>query len=683
VWGEEDHGSARAPALDGLRGVAVAGVLLFHAGATGFDGGFLGVSIFFTLSGFLITSLLLVEHESTGRIGLGHFWARRARRILPAALLALAGVALYGLTVADAHQASRLPGDGLSALAEVANWRFVFGDQSYAALFSAPSPVQHFWSLAIEEQFYLVFPLVVFAVLALAHGRRRPLTSVVVTLAVASAALAAVMFSPGHDPSRVYYGTDTRAVELLVGALLAIALAGRRRLAGRTTQLAVAGIGTVALVALLVSWVTVEQGDGFLYRGGLATHALLAAAVIAAALVPGPVRTALSFAPIRALGLISYGVYLYHWPVFLWLTPERTGLDGVALFGERMAVTLALATVSYMWIEQPIRHGRRLSGWRPAAVAALVAATVAALFVNLPEVPSSSKIVFRAVNRPAAALAGLPDADADTSTLPLTGPAPDRGAAATTPTTAAPVPTAPAAPAALPPPAPPVQRIMLVGDSVAQTLGRGLERWGPAHGVRVMNAARFYCGIARGGRLAMTWGRTAKPCEDWGDRWPEALDRFRPDVVAVLSTIWDIGDRQRDEWGPDYLSVGDDRFDQFVIDEWRQAVTILGSRGARVVWLTSPCSSEDALTRNLQYSNGKYIPALLGSTPVVRLNFSANICPEGAFRNQLGPVAEGRPDGMHFSDAGADWIASWLGPQLANPYLHNTAVAETFRVRRF
>ena len=198
--GRKTGDSARAPALDGLRGAGRGrGPAVPRRRSTGLGGGFLGVSIFFTLSGFLITSLLLVEHESTGRIGLGHFWARRARRILPAALLALAGVALYGLTVADAQQASRLPGDGLSALAEVANWRFVFGDQSYAALFSAPSPVQHFWSLAIEEQFYLVFPLVV---VGDARRSRRPAPSadaiVVVALAVGvrRAGRAAVLARP-------------------------------------------------------------------------------------------------------------------------------------------------------------------------------------------------------------------------------------------------------------------------------------------------------------------------------------------------------------------------------------------------------------------------------------------------------------------------------------------------------
>ena len=199
-----------------------------------------------------------------------------------------------------------------------------------------------------------------------------------------------------------------------------------------------------------------------------------------------------------------------------------------------------------------------------------------------------------------------------------------------------------------------------------------------------MNAARFYCGIARGGRLGMTLGSTAKPCEDWGDRWPAMLDRFQPDVVVVLSTIWDIGDRQRDEWGPDYLSAGrSDRFDQFVIDEWRQAVDVLGSRGARVVWLTSPCSSEDAADPQPPVRERQLPPRAAAARPRSSGSTSrADICPDGAFRNQLGPVADARPDGMHFSDAGADWIASWLGPQLADPYLHN-AVAETFRVRRF
>ena len=657
------------PALDGLRGLAVLGVLLFHGEISGFGGGFLGVSVFFTLSGFLITSLLLVERDKKRRISLGKFWGRRARRILPAALIALAGIAIFGLTVADAHQAERLPADGISALTEVANWRFVLGDQSYAALFSAPSPAQHFWSLAIEEQFYLIFPLIVTALLFAASGRRKVLTIVVVTLAVISAGLAALLYSPGHDPSRVYYGTDTRAVELLIGALLALLLTGRRRLETRSVRIGVAAVGTIALVALFAMWTAVEQSDGVLYRGGLAVHALLVAAVITAALVPGPVRAALASPPFIALGLISYGVYLYHWPIFLWLTPERTGLDGYALFGERLALTIAVATVSFLWIERPIRYGTFRARWKPLLAATAGAAAVAALFVSVPSSSSAPKIVFSAVQKPTAALAGA-------ASLPNTGPTADAqtarrdGAAAPTPATA---------PDAVAPP--PVHRILLVGDSVAQTLGRGLERWGSANGVSVVNAGRYYCGIARGGRLAMAMGNTANPCEDWPQRWPGMLDRVRPDVVVVLTTIWDVGPRQRDDWGPDYIGVGDARFDQLVTTDWKAAVDTLDSRGARVVWLTSPCSAEAPIDHNLQYANQLYLASVRRTTPMIQVDLDARVCPDGKFSNQLGPVAEGRPDGMHFSDAGADWVASWLGPKLASPYLQSE-VPSLVRVRR-
>jgi peptidoglycan/LPS O-acetylase OafA/YrhL len=677
VWGGGERSLARVPALDGLRGLAVAGVLLFHGAFGWAGGGFLGVSIFFTLSGFLITSLLLTEHESTGRIGLGHFWGRRARRILPAALLALAGIAVYGLTVADASQVTRLPADGLSALFEVANWRFVFGDQSYAALFSSPSPVQHFWSLAIEEQFYLVFPLIVLATLSVTHGEREGLAIVIVVLGTVSVVLAGVLYTPGEDPSRVYYGTDTRAVELLMGALLAVALTGRHRLESRGSQLVIAALGAVALLALILGWLVVEQSDEFLYRGGLTLHALLVSTVIAAALVPGPVRAALAITPLRALGFISYGAYLYHWPIFLWLSPERTGLDGWALFGVRLAVTIGVAALSWYYIEQPILNGRRITGWRPALVAPAAAVAVAALFITLPGPSRGSDIVFSAVRKPAAALADLPEPAGatpapTTPTLPVTGP--DAAAAA-------PAPVAATVVVPPPPPPPPVRRILMLGVSVAQTVGRGLERWGPGNGVVVVNAARYYCGIARGGRLGALLGREANTCGDWNRVWPSLLDRVRPDVVVMLSTIWDIGARQRDAWGPDFLRGGDPRFDQYVADEWRQAAQLLGSRGARVVWLTNPCSAQDGLSRDLRYANTKYLPELQKTHPVIKLDLFARVCPNGQFTNRLGAVADARPDGVHFSDSGADWVAGWLGPRLVDPHLTSDR-APVVRVRR-
>jgi hypothetical protein len=159
------------------------------------------------------------------------------------------------------------------------------------------------------------------------------------------------------------------------------------------------------------------------------------------------------------------------------------------------------------------------------------------------------------------------------------------------------------------------------------------------------------------------------------------LARMHPDVVVVLSTIWDISPRQRDEWGPDYVSAGDPRFDSFVESEWRQAVATLGARGARVVWLTDPCSAEAPISKELHYANTKYIPSLLRTTPAVKVDLAARVCPEGTFTDQLGPVADGRPDGMHFSDPGADWVATWLGPRLTDPGLHSELAPAT-RVRR-
>ena len=654
----------RVPALDGLRGLAVAGVLLFHGGVTWLGGGFLGVSTFFTLSGFLITSLLIVEHETTGTIALGRFWARRARRLLPALFLTIAGIAVLGVVIAEGAQATRLPGDALSALLYVANWRFVLGDQSYAGLFSEPSFVQHFWSLAIEEQFYLLFPLVVLGVLAgsrhvpgarRARRDRRRLAIVLGAAVAGSAVLAWMLTVPGAEPSRVYYGTDTRAAELLAGALLACAIGGRTFEDGRRARTALAAGGTVALAAILAAWMTTAVDARRLYHGGFATYAALTAIVIAAAHVDGPVQRALAWRPLRLLGFVSYGAYLFHWPVFLWLTPERTGLDGGALLALRLTVTLGLATLSYQFVEQPIRTGAR---WRtrPALVAAPVAlGALAAVVLVAPFGQAAPVITFKPVESTQEVLrearadrrsqppAPAPAADNAANLLAL----PDTGGAA-----------------AAPAPAPPVQRIMVVGDSVGMTLGRGLERWGRDQGVAVLNSARFWCAIVRGGEVGALLGKRSSPqCESWPIKWAADLDRFQPDVVVVLTTIWDVAGRRRPEWGPDFIGPGDPRFDRWVVSEWRAAAQLLGSRGAQVVWLTTPCAAAPEVDRMLQHANEHYVTALaLGGVTTVDLD--AHVCPGGTFSETVDGVGDARPDGLHFSDAGADVTARWLGPRL-------------------
>ena len=374
------------PALDGLRGLAVIGAILFHGGFTWARGGFLGVSTFFVLSGFLITNLLVREWDNGGTIRLGRFWIRRLRRLLPAALLALALVALLWWQLGTAEQLAKLRWDMLAALAYVANWRFYFAGTSYAELFSAPSPLQHFWSLAIEEQFYLLFPPAVIALLR-AGGRRLLATGVCTAITVAIL----LQFGLGGDFDRIYYGTDSRAAELLIGALLALwwsnpsrQAPGRGEQAGKesTRFLTVDIAGIAALAGMFWSWGAVTNTSGVLARGGLPAYALLTAVIIYAASRPGWVARCLSLRPLRWIGLISYGLYLYHWPVFLILDDHRLGWSAAPLFALRMAVTTLIAVASFHLLEMPIRRGQVFKTDPAALRAALAGALVVATLRN-------------------------------------------------------------------------------------------------------------------------------------------------------------------------------------------------------------------------------------------------------------------------------------------------------------
>ena len=336
---------AYVPALDGLRGLAVGGVLAFHAGV-GLPGGFIGVSVFFTLSGYLITTLLLAEHETQGRVSLAGFYSRRARRLLPASLTCLIAVTLAGPWW-SATQQDHLPGDVWAALANVANWRFAVAEHSYAELFRAdPSPVAHYWSLAIEEQLYLLLPLVV--VLCLCRSRR---TLLAVTAGLVALSLAATVTA--SDLNLAYHGTHTRGAELLIGALLAQVGVDRLVRRGGSDLL-----GAAALAGLILAMATTHVEDRWLYRGGWVAIGLASAAVICAASSGGVVARRLSAPRLVAFGRISYGVYLYHWPLFLLLDEGRTGLSGWPLVAVRIAATMAVATASSRWIELPVRNGR-------------------------------------------------------------------------------------------------------------------------------------------------------------------------------------------------------------------------------------------------------------------------------------------------------------------------------------
>ncbi|MEV0017167.1 acyltransferase family protein [Streptomyces tendae] len=369
--------------LDGLRGLAVLGVLLFHAGH--FDGGFLGVDLFFVLSGFLITGLLLTEaRDRDGRIDLLAFWGRRARRLLPALAVVLAGTLLLVWPLGPPNLLRYALDDGPWVTANLANWHFVadrvgYWDSADTRVFS------HLWSIAVEEQFYVVWPLVL-CLVARGRGAGRRVAAVAVAGAVASLVLMVVLTAPA-DTTRVYEGTDTRAFSLLLGALAATPPAARlvsragEDAAGRWSVLLGAGIGAY--------WVVADgQNSPSLFQGGLFLHAL-AAALLVALLARAPRTPAgrfLAAAPLRRLGLISYSLYLWHWPVYLVLSEERLGLAGAPRTAVLLAVSVALAWLSKVLVEDPVRFRARWAKGRTGAVALVATfAALAALWTAVPQ----------------------------------------------------------------------------------------------------------------------------------------------------------------------------------------------------------------------------------------------------------------------------------------------------------
>lgn len=348
------------PGLDGLRAIAVIGVLLYHHDPSRVPGGWLGVSLFFTLSGFLIGSLALAERSATDGIDLRAFWSRRIRRLVPASLAALA-MAMALVVVSELWTVRDTVDDVRAAALQIANWHLIGADTPYADIGAVPSPVQHYWSLAIEEQFYLVFPLLMW----LSARRPRLLLPVVSGVAVVGLALQ-LRFD---DIDRIYFGTDTRAPELAAGVLLA--MAWPRVSEFLRTRPGVADLlGAAGVLGTLGAFAVVDLGTRSVASGFLVAVTVLWCALIAGTVFGPRTRPLLERRPLPGIGAISYGLYLYHWPIFLFLTRDRTGLSGLALLGVRVAATFVVAMLSARLLELPIRRRE----WRFGPTLAMAAA---------------------------------------------------------------------------------------------------------------------------------------------------------------------------------------------------------------------------------------------------------------------------------------------------------------------
>jgi peptidoglycan/LPS O-acetylase OafA/YrhL len=653
------------PALDGVRALAVAVVVLFHAGVSALPGGFLGVDAFFVLSGFLITSLLLGEVQRSGRVKLTAFWGRRARRLLPALLVMLVAVAVAGRYLLPPLDFRLLRGDEFAALGYVANWRMIYRGADYFAQTAAASPVQHTWSLGIEEQFYLLWPLILVAVLVLpTRLRRRPVSSppagsapagvsgmlVAVIAGAFASALAAGLLYRQDNPNRAYFGTDSRAQALLIGCALALLLVRFPRLLrdGTHRRLGIAALVSALLLAFLVT--QAHGSSGWLYHGGLTLGALAVAIVLAHATISpaSPTARLLSLAPLVWLGRISYGVYLWHWPLFQFLNAGHTGLSGGALLAARLCALLLVAIASYLLVEQPVRTGRWLRRGRaliPAGVGALAVAVTAALVLVTTTPPATPSVT--------AALASAPKAAPQPSTpgqSPVVPPMQRPGRL----------------PGAQP-------RVDIFGDSVAWTIGTYL----PAHpGLTVTTRAIEGCGLT----LLPDIVQLGSPhqlydyCPGWPGRYTAGVNADDPDVSVLLINRWELMDAKLDGA---YQHVGEPAFDSYLLGQLDQAVRIIGSRGARVVLLSAAYThrserpdgglyDEDQPSRVDALNLLLHREAAAHPAQVLVLDLNKLVCPNGRYTDSVGGLLV-RSDGLHFTPAGVQQlIAPWLLPQVSS-----------------
>ena len=345
--------------LDSLRGLAILGVMLYHINFKWMPGGFLGVTVFFVLSGYLITDILAIEWKKNKRIDLKNFWLRRIRRLIPGMIVMLI-IVLAWVTIFHSSLLGKMREDSLAAIFYFSNWWYIFHKVSYFDNFGQLSPLNHFWSLAVEEQFYVVWPFIIS--LGFYYIKKQSRLALFIFLgAIASAIAMAMIYEPGVDPSRVYYGTDTRAFSLLIGAALAF-IWPSSRLANKIiapARLVLDVIGGIALIVILVMFWKTNQYDPFLYRGGMFLLSIATAVLVANLAHPASrIAVFLRFRPLRWMGVRSYGIYLWHYPIITLTSPQvSTGEFQVTRAIFQFFLILFVAQLSWKFIENPIRQG--------------------------------------------------------------------------------------------------------------------------------------------------------------------------------------------------------------------------------------------------------------------------------------------------------------------------------------
>ncbi len=617
------------PALDGLRAIAVLTVIAYHFGAGWLQGGFLGVDLFFVLSGYLITSLLIIEHGREGRIALGAFWGRRMKRLMPALMLVLAAVMVWGRFMTDSTNWGQQRVDALWSLLYGANWHFIVSGQSYFT--EMPSMLRHMWSLAIEEQFYLVWPMVVIGALWLAKGRLWALASLCIAGALASAWWMSHLWA-ADDPSRAYYGTDSRASQLMLGALCGIALL---RWAPRTNvaRAFVQWFGTACFAAVMVMMVVARDRDSWMYSGGFLLFAVLACGSIVAFSQsgPNPVARVLSLRPIRWIGAVSYGLYLWHWPVSVAMSPARLdswGLPDNTWFVAvvRLALTFAIAALSYYLLEMPIRRHRftRNQSWvvAPLTILATIALIIGASW---------------------GATQGL--LDRRSGTLVTSGPVEVADAES------------------------PLNQLMthavVMGDSVAASLGDALAVEAAKRGVTLETFARLGCGITTAPYIGPDGviPSSQKTCVDGVLPYEKSVVNDHGADVLIVHSSWEISPLATTNGVVQFDSPG---WRTFLTSEYERILAMARARGMKVVLVANapPASSPLGDPPADSIANGEAMNAFYRSfaaahpNDVVVVELGPIVCPDGVpCPRSIGGTTPRPKDGGHY---GGDltWVAN-------------------------
>ena len=629
------------PALDGLRAIAVLAVIGYHLQWPLLGGGFLGVDLFFVLSGFLITSLLLAAPTDRPlREQLAEFYLRRSRRLLPALTLLLIAISAWAAFIAIPEQIGNLRQQGLGTVFYVSNWVFMAEDATYFETFTDPLPLQHTWSLAIEEQFYLVWPVLLLILLL----RRVPRAWLLIGTAAMTLASAGFMWSVASSGglNDAYLGTFSRVHELLIGALAAMLISSSRRGRHQYTSPSLVSTTIAAssiVIAMSMIWLS---ADGMTYyQGGSVLFSIVVATLIVVLVRHRPGGGSFLGNPvIRWIGAISYGLYLWHWPVIVWLTPASTPFDGLALEIVRIIVMFAAASASYYLIERPIRRG----GWgslriSPAAWWWSVAVSMVAVSALL--VSSTSSAV----------------ADADEASPDSRVTAADHLIGSTSPD---------------------AQTLLVVGDSIPKELMPALNDAAVDRDVSIIPAAFGGCSVIGEFQVDMTGSgfNWSKRCTDAPAVQDQALVGHTPDTVVWFSNRERYGIRTQDG---DIILAGTPQHRETIRTEIASSARRLTAAGAELIIVLpspkaeaaiGPCASEpDApgcaldptQIESFAWLRSVYTD-IADELPRTRLVRADDVlCPSGApcpaIEHEGIPI---RPDGVHIAQELEPWFAEIL-----------------------